>query len=87
MVSVGRFCRQILMADERDLNRWVSVKRMSQYLRPEEEQHDIKKYKAKASNTFYKQKILQSLFEKWVHFTDSPIQKSRRYLDTSSCYS
>ncbi|KAF0301157.1 Protein KRI1 [Amphibalanus amphitrite] len=55
---------EILMADERDLNRWVSVKRMSQYLRPEEEQHDVKKYKAKASNAFYKQKILQSLYKK-----------------------
>ena len=56
----GLTTNDILTANEKELNQWVSVKKMSQYRMKEEEQIDIKIYQNKAK---WKTNILLSLQE------------------------
>lgn len=51
----------ILKASDSDLNKWVGVRRMSQYRSEKDEKYDIKKYKHKASDPKKKLSIIPSL--------------------------
>lgn len=55
---------QILNADEKELERWCSIKRVHQ-LRPEhKDKCDLKVFQRKAADEELKRKILPSLFKK-----------------------
>nr|XP_039260442.1 protein KRI1 homolog [Styela clava] len=54
---------EILMASDRELNSWCSLKRAVQYRKDEDEQYDIKKYKKKASNVWKKARVLKSVYK------------------------
>ncbi|KAH9515397.1 KRRI-Interacting protein 1 [Bulinus truncatus] len=60
----GLSTEEILKAPERELNSWVSVKKMSQYKSKQEELADRRKFKARAHNADKKVKILPSLLVK-----------------------
>ena len=38
-----------MAADDKDLNAWVSVKKMSQYRTPDDEAYEVRKYRKRAS--------------------------------------
>ncbi|CAH3168094.1 unnamed protein product [Porites lobata] len=60
----GLSTEEILTCPDRELNQWVSVKKMSQY-RPESEEYtDVKKYRKKGRDVTRKRRILTSLAEK-----------------------
>lgn len=52
---------EVLKAPDRELNSWVSVKKMSQYRTEQEEQLDVKLFKKKSGNIKKKLNILHSL--------------------------
>lgn len=53
---------KILMADDKELNKWCSLKRALQYKPEHVEMQEIQSYKQKATNEMFKQKILKSLY-------------------------
>lgn len=53
---------EILLADEKELNQWVSLKKMSQYRPKHFEDYDRKVYQRKAADIELKKKILKSLY-------------------------
>ena len=55
---------EILFSDDRDLNKWCSLKKMSQYREDNEEKNDKKTYSSKAADERLKRKILKSFFER-----------------------
>nr|XP_022902585.1 protein KRI1 homolog [Onthophagus taurus] len=61
--SFGLSIEEILMAKDRELNRWCSLKKAVQ-IRPDHvEKYDVIAYNKKASNEGLKQKILSSLYQ------------------------
>lgn len=54
---------EILRADDRELNKWCSLKKMSQYRSGEEEARDKRAYGQRKNNEELKRKILKSLYE------------------------
>ncbi|XP_041359300.1 protein KRI1 homolog [Gigantopelta aegis] len=60
----GLSVEEVLKCPDRELNSWVSVKKMSQYRSEEEEMRDVKIYQKKAQNLVKKTNILPSLREK-----------------------
>lgn len=50
------------MADEKELNKWCSLKRALEYKPEHKELNDVKAYKQKAANENLKRKILKSLY-------------------------
>lgn len=54
---------EILLADDKELNKWCSLKKMSQYRTKEFEKFDKKVYTEKANNLALKKKIFKSLYD------------------------
>ena len=54
---------ELLLSDDKDLNRWVSLKKTCQYRSKQEEDHDLKSYARKGSDYTLKRKILKSLYD------------------------
>ncbi|KFD70713.1 hypothetical protein M514_06052 [Trichuris suis] len=53
---------EILKANDKELNAWVSIKKMSQYI-PETQEHHLRKiYTSRGRNEALKRKILQSIY-------------------------
>lgn len=53
---------QILMADDKELNKWCSLKKALQY-RPEHlELNDVRSYQQKARNENLKKKVFKSIY-------------------------
>ncbi|CAG0920056.1 unnamed protein product [Notodromas monacha] len=59
----GLSTEEILTAEDKELNRWSSLKKSLQYRRDEEERFDLNAYRSRAENVKLKQKLLPSLFE------------------------
>ncbi|CAL8302368.1 unnamed protein product [Merluccius merluccius] len=53
---------EILKAEEKDLNRWCSLKKTCMFRSDHEEKCDLQNYKIKAQNTKRKQEILSSVY-------------------------
>jgi len=53
---------EILTADDKELNAWVSLRKTCQYRSAEEERRDVHAYKIKQKNEQLKKKILPSIF-------------------------
>lgn len=50
------------MADDKDLNRWCSLRQALKYKPEHVEKNEIRTYKEKSKNEALKQKILKSLY-------------------------
>ncbi|KAJ7381994.1 KRRI-Interacting protein 1 [Desmophyllum pertusum] len=59
----GLTTEEILSCPDKELNQWVSVKKMSQYRAEREEYQDVKKYRKRGRDQQRKKKILTSLAE------------------------
>merc|ERR1712191_7908 len=58
----GLDTEEILAARDKDLNRWCSVKKTSQYRAENEELQDLHTFKTKRRNLELKKKLMPSLF-------------------------
>lgn len=54
--------QEIMMADDKELNKWCSLKKMSQFRSKEQEVYDKNVYSKKASNLELKKKIFKSIY-------------------------
>ncbi|XP_015119822.1 protein KRI1 homolog [Diachasma alloeum] len=54
---------EILMADDRELNKWCSLKKALAHKPKHQELQEVKIYQEKSLNTPYKKKVLRSLYE------------------------
>ncbi|XP_078036651.1 protein KRI1 homolog [Augochlora pura] len=59
----GLSVEEILVADDKELNRWCSLKKALQHKPEHAEVNDVQMYKKKASNEALKRKILTSLYK------------------------
>ena len=59
-------CPQILKAEEKDLNRWCSLKKTCMFRSDHEEKCDLQNYQIKAQNMKRKQEILSSVYNEYV---------------------
>uniref|UniRef100_A0A5S6QZ47 Protein KRI1 homolog n=1 Tax=Trichuris muris TaxID=70415 RepID=A0A5S6QZ47_TRIMR len=60
--NFGLDVAEVLKANDKELNAWVSIKKMSQYI-PEVQEHHLRKvYNAKGGNEALKRKVLRSLY-------------------------
>lgn len=59
----GLTAEELLFASDKELNKWVSLKKACQYRSIEEEKYDQKVYARKKDNMFLKQKVLKSLYK------------------------
>lgn len=50
------------MADDRELNKWCSLRKALRYKSEHVEENDVRMYKQKAANETNKRKILKSLY-------------------------
>ncbi|XP_015791922.1 protein KRI1 homolog [Tetranychus urticae] len=62
---------ELLFADDKELNRWVSLKKTCQYRPMEEETYDIKIYGRRANDINLKQRILKSVYDPQKESTDA----------------
>ncbi|XP_074598245.1 protein KRI1 homolog [Brevipalpus obovatus] len=53
---------ELLLADDKELNKWVSLTKTCQYRPIEEEKYDQKVYERKKNNTYLKKKAFKSLY-------------------------
>lgn len=60
--NFGLTVEEILSADDRELNRWCSVKKTCQYRNDDEEIYDVQAYKKKSQNILTMKKVFSSLF-------------------------
>ncbi|XP_011304658.1 protein KRI1 homolog [Fopius arisanus] len=60
----GLSVEEILMADDKELNKWCSLKKALEHKPKHQELNEVRIYKQKSSNETYKKKILKSLYEK-----------------------
>ncbi|KAL6444063.1 hypothetical protein ACFW04_001781 [Cataglyphis niger] len=58
----GLSVEEILMADDKELNKWCSLRRALRYKSEHVEENDVRMYRQKAANEANKQKILKSLY-------------------------
>ncbi|KZC13463.1 PREDICTED: protein KRI1 homolog [Dufourea novaeangliae] len=58
----GLSVEEILMADDKELNKWCSLKKALQYKPEYAELNDVRMYKQKANNEALKKKVLTSLY-------------------------
>eukprot|EP00911_Craspedida_sp_UC1_P000019 UC1_evm2s15 len=61
--NFGLTTDEILAADVRELNQWVSVKRLSQYRSEADEMYDVKKFQKRSKNHAKKRDILASVYD------------------------
>lgn len=59
----GLSTEEILNADDKELNKWVSLKKAVGYRPEDEEERELKFYQNRKNDTRYKMKILKSLFK------------------------
>lgn len=53
---------KILMADDKELNKWCPLRKALRYKSEHVEENDVRMYKQKAANEANKQKVLKSLY-------------------------
>ncbi|XP_059484513.1 protein KRI1 homolog [Neocloeon triangulifer] len=76
--SFGLTIEEILMADDKELNRWCSLKKTCQYRNEDKEYYDVQAYGKKANLEELKRKILPSLFKNEVEEENVIDEKPRK---------
>lgn len=74
----GLSVEEILLADDKELNRWASLKTTVAFRDEWEEQRDIKRFNSKRNDLKHKQRILKSLFKKQDETTASESKKKKK---------
>ncbi|KAG8223597.1 hypothetical protein J437_LFUL004120 [Ladona fulva] len=74
----GLTVAEILAADDKELNRWCSLKKALRIKPVENEKYDLQAYRKKGSNVRLKQKIFPSLFTNHEDETVAPKKKSKK---------
>ncbi|XP_008207079.1 protein KRI1 homolog [Nasonia vitripennis] len=69
----GLTVEEILMADDRELNKWCSLKKALEHKPEYKELNEVKIYKHKAANEALKKKILKSLYSAPEEETPDPL--------------
>ncbi|KAI0982612.1 hypothetical protein GJ496_006876 [Pomphorhynchus laevis] len=62
---------EILKAEDKELNKWVSLKKMVQYRTDEQEKFDCKAYKKHRNNRKRKTRIIPSIFKEKINAEDT----------------
>lgn len=60
--NYGLSVEEILMADDKELNKWCPLRKALRYKSEHVEENDVRMYKQKAANEANKQKVLKSLY-------------------------
>ncbi len=61
-INIGGSILQILCSDNKELNRWVSLSKAVQYLTPEEEEREKRRFRKRARDWKKKKSILTSYY-------------------------
>lgn len=73
----GLSIEEILLADDKELNRWASLKTTVAFRDESEEMHDVRKFNSKRNDLKHKQRILKSLFKEEAEHKESKKKKKR----------
>ncbi|XP_063992995.1 protein KRI1 homolog [Diachasmimorpha longicaudata] len=68
----GLSVEEILMADDRELNKWCSLKKALEHKPKHQEIQEVKIYREKSLNEPYKKKVLKSLYEELENSENLP---------------
>lgn len=87
--SFGLSVEEILVAKDRELNRWCSLKKTTQHRLEHVERYEVVAYNKKAQNEALKKKVLPSLFEEmeepkeeeYIERIRNELEKSKKHLE------
>ncbi|KAG0033490.1 hypothetical protein BGZ81_008317 [Podila clonocystis] len=69
---------EILLADDKDLNEYVSLKKFAPYRRPDEQEHDIKKYSKKNRVQMFRHKLKQQVQGQDLDKNWDPVKRRKK---------
>lgn len=72
---------EILLADDKDLNEFVSLKKFATYRRPEEQVHDIEKYSKKNRVQMFRSKLKTQIKDQDLDKNWDPIRLRKKMLE------
>ncbi|KFH67167.1 hypothetical protein MVEG_07690 [Podila verticillata NRRL 6337] len=69
---------EILLADDKDLNEFVSLKKFAPYRRPDEQENDIKKYSKKNRVQMFRHKLKQQVKDQDLDKNWDPVKRRKK---------